>query len=333
MRWVLLMVVAITPAVSTAHESTAQLNRPRASLTAEELSCTRDGGTVMAVTALAALGEQATGRCVQLSGWYDGSFVHGSIDAVYRQQDEGLTATRDSFAVQPDGSMLVESGVAITGIVRDCRSRPVSDDGGQPLILACLAGANPVYVQVLRWLMPDGLPFHRRTVANAPREAVKLAPMAPGPDRDRIAEVGQRALDAMTRGDVQAVAALMDERDGRSRGALDASGLVHQAQRAMDHWAGSDPAIEILGWRAPDDATGDQRAAWQHQVEAETEGVFCAASADFARRMAWPIATRDLAIHHDRPYVCFRVRVPTSGSAVIELSTAAGILPEPIHQP
>jgi hypothetical protein len=291
--------------------------RPLPPPTAEELACAEDGGIV--VNDFSQLAQLPLGQCVTVSGLHDGFTLAADLPSLYAR-DTADDPERGGLRIGLMGVPLQyqDSGVRVTALLLDCADRrPV--EGDVPDYCWTRRGR---YLAAVRWRLDSQQPFQRLSLANRPATLGNLALMAEGDASTRLRAAAAPLWSAIAANDAPRLMAMLESSDH-----IGAAVLVSSAQPASERWVMGQPQTIVLGWLMPDNATAAQRE--ELAARADIEGVVCAADAATAAASAWPIDTRDTAVHRERSYVCAHIWLPANGPANITMRSAEMILPEP----
>jgi hypothetical protein len=332
MRWllaVLLLCGFATPGLAQDTVSAAPAE-PRCSISTNP--------PATSISAVIARGPAALGQCVRLTGWFDGRRLFADQRALYRQREwqEPLNRHADQLpAYDHSAAAPHHAELTLFGRVRDCANAPTypsealpGREAFEPINTACLGGST-YYLEITDFNRWDDLPFVRMPASGRQSGWGNLSPLAPSLARDRLLAAGARFFSVLADRDEAALQTLLANGAGRPASAFNAQFLGSQTRDAIDMWRGSGPALEVFGWVPPADSTEQQRATWQAQSSATSDGIVCASSPDFARQNLWPIDEYDTHIVGQRPYVCVRIELRTNGTPLYEVRMSDEGLPEP----
>lgn len=280
--------------------------------------CTAEAAQPASVSELSLAGAAAEGRCVAVTGWYDGRVLYPDISALYRERT--LRDDRDRVVVAGVPNALHDRAVALRAMMVPC---PPGGGGDWEVRLVCAAGAER-FLWVAEATQVHGTPFVRPTLATRTADIGNLAPLAGGDEGAALRTAAAPLFAAMAARDEVALTRLL----AHSQMPVPARFVIQAAEATTARWPQTGPELFVLGWRMPADATSEQEAALR--ARQDTEGVVCAADAAFAAARAWPVSSRDLSVHPDRPYVCALVWLRGEGQpARYDVRIARNIIPEP----
>jgi hypothetical protein len=268
---------------------------------------------VASVGEIAAMGDDAIGRCFTVEGLATGFWLYADNAARYLRSraENDPSASGAVVGLYGRDRGLPPALVRVTGRIDRCEriSNAVVAEGGIPFLSGYCHYYRglALYGRRVEEIAPVGL---TRIVLRDAGALGTLRPIAAGEVQQRLLAAASPFFNALDRLDESALRTLITQSQNQQENQI-AELMAHpavQQWRMLPEVSGR--ALAVLGWNRPEDASAEQQAQWARDAANGPEGYVCSAGIPFAEQGRWPISPSDTEIFADRPYLCVRIWLP-----------------------